>query len=247
VRNYDGIELRLTKRLSNNWSAFAGYTWSRLFGNYGGLASSDENGRTSPNVDRYFDGMYLLFDDNGVPVEGLLPTDRPHYFKGQFTYDFKWGTNVGVFTQVSSGTPLSTFISLQGYSPTFVNGRGDLGRTPVFSETGLFVQHDIKLMAGHRVNVNLNIDNLFDQDTVTNITTTPWRDNFAVPASMYSSTTTPGVLSARDNYLLHGYSTTDIVNAMRGANARMRDNGLYGKPSSFQGRRQLRLGIKYSF
>ena len=33
-----------------------------------GLASSDENGRTSPNVDRYFDGLYMPFDSNGQPV-----------------------------------------------------------------------------------------------------------------------------------------------------------------------------------
>jgi hypothetical protein len=34
---------------------------------------------------------------------------------------------------------------------------------------------------------------------------------------------------------------------MRAAGSRMRDNSLYGKPSSFQDRRQLRLGVKYTF
>jgi hypothetical protein len=247
VRDYDGIEFRLNRRLSNNWSAFAGYTWSRLYGNYGGLASSDENGRTSPNVDRYFDGQYLLFDSKGQPVEGLLPTDRPHYFKGQLTYDMPWGTNVGVFTQVSSGTPLSTIINLQGFSPTFINGRGDLGRTPVFSQTDLFLQHDFRVFGRHNVNLNVNIDNLFDQDIVTNLTTTPWRNTFSVPSSLASSSTTPGVLSARDAYLLSGYDPLTIVNAMRASGANMRDNSLYGKPSSFQGPRVIRLGIKYSF
>jgi hypothetical protein len=246
-RDYDGVEFRLNKRLSNRWSAFAGYTWSRLFGNYGGLASSDENGRNAPNVDRYFDGEYLLFDKNGKPVVGLLPTDRPHYFKGQFTYDMPWGTNVGLYAQVSSGTPLSTFINLQGFSPTFINGRGDLGRTPVFSQLDAFFQHDFRLKGGHRVNINVNIDNLFDQDIVTNLTTTPWRNTFTVPASVASSTTTPGVLSARDKYLLSGYDPNVIVAAMRASGGNMRDNSLFNTPSSFQGRRQIRLGIKYSF
>ena len=39
-----------TKRLSNRWSLNTSYLWSRLYGNDGGLASSDENGRTAPNV-----------------------------------------------------------------------------------------------------------------------------------------------------------------------------------------------------
>jgi hypothetical protein len=149
--------------------------------------------------------------------------------------------------QVTSGTPKSTSISLLGFSPTFINGRNDLGRTPVFSQVDLFLQHDIRLMAGHRLTVNLNIDNAFDQKIVTSVTTTPWRDGFTVPSSIASSTTTPGVLSARDNYLLHGYDPNFLVSAIRAAGGRMRDNSLYGLPSGFQGRRALRFGIKYSF
>ena len=67
------------------------------------------------------------------------------------------------------------------------------------------------------------------------------------PSSIASSTTTPGVLSARDNYLLHGYDPNFLVSAIRAAGGRMRDNSLYGLPSGFQGRRALRFGIKYSF
>ena len=37
VRDYDAIELRFEKRLSNNWYLNVGYTWSRLNGNYSGL------------------------------------------------------------------------------------------------------------------------------------------------------------------------------------------------------------------
>jgi hypothetical protein len=56
------------------------------------------------------------------------------------------------------------------------------------------------------------------------------------------------VLSARDNYLLNtGYDPACLAQAMRTAGSRMRDNSLYGKPSSFQARRQLRLGFKYTF
>ena len=112
----------------------------------------------------------------------------------------------------------------------------------------LFLQHEFKLLQGQRLAVNLNIDNLFDQAGVLNETTAPWRDNFTIPSSIASSVTTPGVLSARDNYLLNqGYDPAFLVSAIRAAGSRMRDNSLYGKPSSFQGRRQLRLGVKYTF
>ncbi len=247
-RDYDGVEFRLTKRFANRWSMNASYTWSRLFGNYGGLASSDENGRTSPNVERYFDGQYLTVDKNGDPVYGLLPTDRPHYLKIQATYDFPWGTNVGLFQQVSSGGPKSTAINLLGYNPTFINGRGDLGRLPTTSQTDLSLTHQFRLFGENRIGFIMNVDNLFDQDGVLNMNTSPWRDSFSVPSSIASSVTTPGVLSQRDDYLLnHGYDPIELVAAMRAAGSRMRDNSLFGKPTSFQGRRQLRVAVKYTF
>ena len=247
-RRYDAVEFRFNKRFADRWSMIAGYTWSRLFGNYGGLASSDENGRTSPNVERYFDGQYLVMDSFGNTVEGLLPTDRPHYLKIQATYDTPWGTNFGVFQQVMSGGPKSTSINLLGYSPTFVYGRGDLGRLPWTSQTDLAINHDFRIMGSNRIGINLNIDNLFNQDGVLNVTTAPYRDNFTIPNSFKSSVTTPGVLSERDNYLLNqGYNVEELVSVIRAAGTRMRDNSLYGKPSSFQGRRSLRLGFRYIF
>ncbi len=57
------------------------YLYSRLYGNYSGLTSSDENNRNAPSVNRFFDGQYNSFDRCGKPVFGLLQTDRPHVFK----------------------------------------------------------------------------------------------------------------------------------------------------------------------
>jgi hypothetical protein len=96
-RDYDGLEFRLRKRFSNRWQADVSYTISRLWGNYGGLASSDEGGRTSPNVNRYFDNLYMSYDANNQAVFGRLQTDRPHVVKMQATYDFPWGTTVGAY------------------------------------------------------------------------------------------------------------------------------------------------------
>ena len=89
-RRFDAIEFRLEKRLSKNYFFNASYTWSRLFGNYSGLASSDEAGRSSPNVNRFFDLPFLGYTANGTPDNGLLATDRPHVFKGFAGYTFDW-------------------------------------------------------------------------------------------------------------------------------------------------------------
>ena len=70
VRDYDAVELSFKKRLSNRWSGLATYTWSRLYGNYPGLASSDEAGsgtaRLSPNVNRLYDGPWMMYDTHAV-------------------------------------------------------------------------------------------------------------------------------------------------------------------------------------
>ena len=42
VRKYNAMELTYSRRFADRWFASAGYTLSRLYGNYPGLASSDE-------------------------------------------------------------------------------------------------------------------------------------------------------------------------------------------------------------
>ena len=90
MREYTGLELRLDKRFSRNWYGNVSYVLSKLFGNYSGLASSDEDGRTSPNGNRYFDLPELVYDAYGRQVLGRLPTDRPNTFRAFGGYSFKY-------------------------------------------------------------------------------------------------------------------------------------------------------------
>lgn len=115
VRNYDGLEVRLLKRPTANWFGMVSYTYSRLWGNYGGLTSTEisdgSGGRHSPNNSRYFDLPNMAWDAHGHPAMGYLPTDRPHTLKLAGSYRLKWWrqeTILGFFQQVFSGTPLST-------------------------------------------------------------------------------------------------------------------------------------------
>ena len=167
-RDYDAVELRFEKRLANRWYLNAGYTWSRLYGNYSGLTQSDENGRTSPNVGRLFDYPAMMFDQHGQPVFGLLATDRKNQFKTQFIYQFPFGTSVSVNQYIASGLPVSREIGIFPGSnyPLQYLGRNSDGRTDTFLQTDLYLQHEVPL-AARRLQVYLNVFNVFNQDAAT--------------------------------------------------------------------------------
>ena len=165
-REYDGLELTFDRRYDGRWALFGSYTLSRLFGNYSGLASSDENGRVSPNVNRFFDHIENTFDRNGNLVYGRLGTDRPHQFKGQFLYRFNSNTTVGLNQRLASGIPISEEGSVPVGVPFFPYGRGNLGRTPMLNQTDLSVFQDVK-MWGTALQFGVTVLNLFDLDTVT--------------------------------------------------------------------------------
>jgi len=230
IRDYDAVEVTVRKRLSQNWSTLALYEWSRLWGNFPGLASSDEGGRNSPNVNRMYDSIWMLYDDSGnrQPVVGRLNTDRPHLFKLQATYDFKWGTGVGLNYYARTGALFSKQLSYQGYSPTFYEGRGSLGRTPVEQAADLLVQHDFHLGGGRRLNLNVNVFNLFDNDVATAIFASPYRDRIT--------------FSPIESFF-NGFDTE----AVAAANPAIRPDARYRQASSFLDRREIRVGARITF
>jgi hypothetical protein len=167
-RLYDAAEFGLDKRLANNWSFRGTYTLSRDYGNYPGLSESDENGRSDPNSGRLWDYPLEMFNGRGVPEYGLLPTDRTHAVKMQGIYQFKFGATVGANEYVATGIPISRSISvLAGHNyPMYYLGRGSDGRTPVYSQTDLYVQQEFRIGGRRRLQLSANVLNLFDQRTV---------------------------------------------------------------------------------
>lgn len=172
VRDYDAFEIGLDRRFVNNFFFSANYTYSRLFGNYAGLASSDENGRTSPNVNRNFDLPFIGFSGLGAPDNGRLPTDRPHAFKAYGAYEVPFSSTnsfeVTGFTILSSGTPLTSRYTLFGVGGQILNGRGDLGRTEMFTQTDFGLRHKYRFGADKRFTLiaTLDILNLFNEENV---------------------------------------------------------------------------------
>jgi hypothetical protein len=171
VRDYDAVEFVARKLLDRNWAATVSYVWSRLYGNYPGLSQSDEYGRTSPNLGLLWDYPLMMFGENGKPVLGRLPTDRPHQVKGQFVYTAPFGLNVGVFQSVFSGTRVTRRVGMT-VDPSFFSlfltpylGRGSDGSTAVLSQTDLKLEYIVELGPRHRrLALGLNVLNLFDQD-----------------------------------------------------------------------------------
>ena len=245
-RNYDGLEFRLNRRWSNNWTAQVSYLYSRLYGNYSGLASADENGRVSPNVNRYFDHTVMAYGAEGKVIYGLLPTDRPHTVKVYGAYDFKWGTAVGANWFIESGTPQTTVFLFSGY-PVHALGRGDLGRSPVLSQLDLNISQEFKLPGRTRVQFLLNIDNVLDQDTWTNL----YAPRGYGPQKYVAKTGAAGsgvVLKAPFPELLAGpYDPEALVASFIAGGGNLMLNPFYTLPNSFQGRREMRFQARITF
>lgn len=184
-RTYDAIETSLQKRFSDNWFASASYVYSRLYGNYAGLANSDEISTPTTNrssattqqqggsiarpgssANRAWDLDELVWDSHGnLDVRGRLATDRPHVVKLYGSYMLPTRTQVGAFFYGGSGTPVSRTVYTLNGIPVFVDGRGSMGRTPFFSQTDLLVTHDFTLGGTRRVRLEGNVLNLFNQKT----------------------------------------------------------------------------------
>ena len=227
VRDYDGFEVRLRKRLSNRWSLDTSYLLSRLHGNWSGIASSDEAvGGLQPYSGRAFDLLYYSYDAAGNPTFGPLGTDRPHQFKLQATYSLPWYMTLGTNFLAESGVPLSTVANEKGMT-FFPYGRGDLGRTPAFTQTDFFAEQQIRLRGNARVSFGVNVINLFDQDTATGVFVNPYRDNFNIPDAQFFA----------------GFDPEAIVASTPG----FRRDARYQQANGFQERRSIRLQARFSF
>lgn len=266
-RLYNGIEVALNKRLSNNYFFNANYTWSRLFGNYSGLASSDEAsrttglGRTSPGVTRSFDYIINGFTATGDPDNGLLPTDRTHAFKAYGGYIFDWwknktnSTELSFFQQALRGTPQTTFINVVAVQIP-LSKRGDLGRTKPFYQTDLSLTHRYKFGRDGRLTLAANIDvlNLFNNNSPLLLDTTRYRNQNSISAndidpSFDANTQTP---TAVLNKVLNGQIGPLLTQLENGTLPSLGGNGnpknsTYSSPLIYQEPRNVRFGVRLMF
>jgi hypothetical protein len=275
IRNYDGAEFRLTKRFSNNWFGAFSYTYSRLYGNYDGLTStdiSDSQGRNGANSDRAFDEPFMQFDAHGQAINGPLGTDRPHAFKANVYYNLKWkkvNTMLGLFQQVYSGTPVTSYVSVWG-APVFVEGRGKFVsmtrdnatgnwnpgtvsdmRTPHFSQSDISAYQDFKVSKSNErlvARIGAECVNCFNQHHPVIIQGNLIRTGSLNPAKCGTAgtncTTTEADQAGFDYGVLNskGYNYTSLANSQNST-----FSNLYGLPSTWQNPRTLRFQVRFTF
>ena len=100
-RQYDALEFQVSRRFAGNYFWSASYVYSRLYGNYSGIAATEEVrtpttdttsataqqqvgsiARPGGNANRAWDIDEIFWDSHGtLDVLGRLPTDRPHVVK----------------------------------------------------------------------------------------------------------------------------------------------------------------------
>lgn len=221
VRDYYAVNVAVDKRFSNNWLGGISYTFSSLKGNYNGLSSGDEVGRTNPNVERYFDNWYMSRDLNMKDSNGPLPSDRPHYLKVYGSYSFPFGVTTGLVFNAMSGTPTSTEWNMDyaGYMPF---GRADQKRAPTLMFANFYVEYNLKL-GKNNLNISVNVENITDTKTAQRL--------FPV----YNK----GVIAISDQRIADG--PWDIEDYYHQHDPR------YLKGYLFYGPLQARLGLKFSF
>jgi len=231
-REYWAVNLSLDKRLSNNWLMGFSATWSRLTGNYSGLANSDENGRNNPNGERTYDLWQFQWDKNLNPIDGTLATDRTLMFKLFGSYVFPMGLTVGTVMQAMSGTPLSTAWNVDGpgYYPF---SRGDLGRTPFLFYADAYAEYNVRLGGRYGLQFSVNLSNMFNVETATNFIQTPYRTNISPSDTIGGVQYAPG--------------TTLLTTTWEPDPALNKVDGRFGYANTFFAPLQARLGMKFSF
>ena len=221
-RDYWGLNIAIDKRFGDNWMGGISYTWSRLTGNYSGLVSSDEFGRVSPNVNRFFDSWFLAYTQDLQETTGLLGADRTHYVKVYGSYALPFGLTFGAVVNAYSGTPTNMELTINDYQGYYPLGRGTVGRTPFMVLTNLYAEYNLNFGEGYRLQFNVNVDNVFNNGT----------------AERIFSTLNLGSVTVTEDELITGYdyTTKDYVQDPR-----------YGMEMWFHKPIEVRFGVKLFF
>jgi outer membrane receptor protein involved in Fe transport len=178
-RYYRALEFTATKRFGNNWQFISSYVYSSLIGNYEGLFRND-NGQSDPNITSLFDLVSLLNN-----TYGRLPNDRPHQFKFDGSYRWKFKLNTSASFRAQSGIPYNSLIPHPVYGNnegfevqrgTAINPLTSSNRTPRTYNVDLGVYYPLSVGEGKELRFQLDWFNVTNaqrsiiQDTTRRIT-----------------------------------------------------------------------------
>jgi hypothetical protein len=180
IREYYGLNLTLEKRFSHNWQGSINYTLSLTKGNYGGLSSTDEFGRNSPNVERSFDLWFMMYQMDGTAINGNLPQNRTHYIKAYGSYTFPIGLTLGFAAYGRSGNPISERVNFNN-SYIYALGYGNLGNLPFTAWADIYAEWAFKIGGKYTMAFNAQINNVTNTKTWQNSRYAPIRNTMSIP------------------------------------------------------------------
>lgn len=166
-RNYQAVEFELNKAFGNNWMMVANFRVGRLVGNYEGAFRND-NSQSDPGISSLFDltdgQLGLLGSQLGI---GPLNTDRRYVLNVLPSYTIPRGfvknLVLGAGVNVESGVPLTTLAAQEIYGNAGevpINGRGDLGRSPVIGTVDAHLEYPIKFTESKQLKLTFDAFNL---------------------------------------------------------------------------------------
>ncbi len=275
IRNYDGLEVRITRATSHGWAGMFAYTWSSLWGNYTGLTTTDQidggtTGRNSPDTTRAFDEPFYYFGANGKSNNGPLPTDRPNTFKGNLYYNLPWKgmtTTFGIFQVAYQGSPMSSFTDIGYGSGTpieaaYIFGRGKWSNVtsdpttgavtlgaPYTRRTPWYTQTDFNFQHAIKVNKNNEHQVLSFTGTLTNLLNQHSVVSYweGYNSNNFTSELNPGGASIFSGAPFYQAAETGYNAQADSVASGVILNNNYTRPNVWQLSRNIRVGATFTF
>lgn len=169
-RDYQGIEVSVTKAKRDNWQGAASYTYN------------DAHGNTNSDSNADFQGDWLALDPRAPNAYGPQPGNIKHQLKAFGTYFFDNGLEFsGVFNWNSgvlySRTQLISGRNLPIMDDAYLNGgvvdswisKGSIGNEtgPSFYTLDVRLKYMYKFGSGNKVELFLDVFNLLDKQSAT--------------------------------------------------------------------------------
>ena len=165
-REYQAVEIEINKPFSHNWSLISNWRIARLRGNFEGAFRND-NGQNDPGISSLFDFTPGLLNTLGFQqAVGPLNADRLHVVNIYPTYVFdKWikGLVITPGVRIQTGVPLTTLAAQEAYGNNGevpINGRGDLGRSPVIGTVDAHLEYPLRLSETKSLHFSMDFLNI---------------------------------------------------------------------------------------
>jgi hypothetical protein len=161
-RNYNGFELTLNKRMSNNWMARASYVYAKSSGNYP---------LTGDYIDIDVSGDLYNDPNAHINMLGRDESERRHQIRFNASYRGPWGLMASTFVKWWSGQRYNRYVNSDDVDVDLSQGDWDVLAEPRGSYAlPNQLLADLRLeKAFWKIRLSVDIFNLFNANTATNV------------------------------------------------------------------------------